>query len=196
MFGLTMENHVKNICRTCHFHLNNISKIRPYLDNVSTETIIHAFVTTNLDYCNAILYGLPKSVLHRMQVVQNRAARLVTFTKKYEHVTPSLKSLHWLPVEYRIMYKIILLVFKSINGFSPNYLSSMLNFRTSSYSLRSSFNKILQVPKSKLKTYGDRRFSVAGPKLWNSLPASIKNSGAIETFKKNLKTYLFKLAFY
>ena len=85
-----MEDHIKKICKTCHFHLTNISKIRTYLDRESAEAIIHAFVTTNLDYCNAILHGLPKALLNRLQLVQNRAARIVTFTKKYEHITPIL----------------------------------------------------------------------------------------------------------
>ena len=91
--SVDMEDHIKKICKTCHFHLTNISKIRSYLDRESTEAIIHAFVTTNLDYCNAILYGLPKVLLNRLQLVQNRAARIVTFTKKYEHITPSLRLL-------------------------------------------------------------------------------------------------------
>ena len=77
-----MEDHIKKICKTCHFHFN-ISKIRSYLDCDSTEAIIHAFVTTNLDYCNVILYGLPKVLLSRLQIVQNRAARIVTFTRLF-----------------------------------------------------------------------------------------------------------------
>ena len=101
-----MEDHIKKICKTCHFHLTklNISKIRIYLDRESTEAIIHAFVTTNLDFCDVILYGLPKVLLNRLQLVQNRAARIVTFTKKYERITPSLIDLHWLPIEYRNYY--------------------------------------------------------------------------------------------
>ena len=100
----------RKICKTCNFHLTNISKIRTYLDLEFTEAIIHAFVTTNLDYCNSIIYGLPKVLLNRLQLVQNRTARIVTFTKKYEHITPSLINLHWLPAEYRIIYEILSLV--------------------------------------------------------------------------------------
>ena len=111
-----------------HFHLTNISC-------ESTETIIHPSVTTNLDYCNAILHGLPKVLVSRLQLVQNRAARIVTFTKKYEHITPSLIDLHWLPVEYRIIYKILLLVCKAIKGLSPSNISSLLSFCSSSCSL-------------------------------------------------------------
>ena len=78
--SVDMEDHIMKICKTCHFHLTIISKIRSYLDRESTEAIILAFVTTNLDYCNAILYGIPKVLLNRLQLVQNRAARIVTFT--------------------------------------------------------------------------------------------------------------------
>ena len=142
--GVDMKDHIKKICKTCHFHWTNISKIRSYLEQDSTEAIIHAFVTTNVDYCNAILYGLSKVLLSHVQLVQNRAARIITFTKKYEHtcMTPSLMALHWLPVEYRIIYKILLLVYKAINGFSPSYISNLLSFCSSSYSLRSCTNKL------------------------------------------------------
>ena len=174
----------------------SFSKIRTYLDRESAEAIIHAFVTTNLDYCNAILHGLPKALLNRLQLVQNRAARIVTFTKKYEHITPILIDLHWLPVEYRITYKILLLVYKAINGLSPSYISNLLSFCTSSYSLRSFSNKLLQVPRSKLKSYGDRRFSIAGPKLWNGIPASLRNVDSLNSFKEHLKTYLIRQAFF
>ena len=152
----------------------------------------HAFVTTNLDYLD---YGLPKVLLNRLQLVQNKAARIVTFTKKYEHITPSLIDLHWLPVDYRTTYKILLLVYKAISGFSPSYISNLLSFCSSSYSLRSCSNKLLQVPRSKLKSYGDRRFSIAGPKLWNSISASLRNADSLNSFQKHLKTYLFHQAF-
>ena len=88
-----------------------------------------------------------------------------------------------------------MLVHKAINGFSPSYKSNLLSFFSSSYSLRSCSNKLLQVPRSNLKSYGDRRFSFAGPKLWNSLPASLRNADSLNSFKKHLKTYLFHKAF-
>ena len=158
------------------------------MDRESTEAIIPAFVTTNLDYCDAIPYGLPEVLLNRLQLVQNRAACIVTFTKKYEHITPSLIDLYWLPVEYRIIYKILLVVYKAINGLSPSYISNLLSFCSSSYSLCSCSNKLLQVPRPKLKSYGDRSFSIAGPKLWNSVPTSLRNADSLDSFKKHLKT--------
>ena len=117
-------------------------------------------------------------------------------SKKYEHITPILIDLHWLLVEYCITYKILLLVYKAINGLSPSYISNLLSFCTSSYSLRSCSNKLLQVPRSKLKSNDDRRFSIAGPKLWNSILASLRNADSLNSFKKHLKTYLIRQAFF
>lgn len=90
---IDMEDHIKKIYKTCHFHLANISKIRSYLDRESTEAIIHTFVTTNLDYCDTILYEVPKVLLNHLQLLQNRKARIVTFSKKYEHITLSITVL-------------------------------------------------------------------------------------------------------
>ena len=90
----------------------------------------------------------------------------------------------------RVIFKILLLVYKALWGLSPSYISSLLSFCSSSYSLRSCSNKLLQVPRSKLKCYGDRRFSIAGPKLWNSLPASLRKADSLNSFKKHLKTFI------
>ena len=139
----------------------------------------------------------PCAGLNRLQLVLNRAARIVTFTKKYEHITPSLMYRTYIGclLNTVLFYTILLLVYKAINGLSPSYISNLLSFCSSSYSLRSCSNKLLQVPRSKLKSYGDRRFSIAGPKLWNSIPASLRNTDSLDSFKKHLKTYLFHQAF-
>ena len=99
--SVDMEDHIKKAIKdmSCPFNQHKY-KISSYLDREPTGAIIHAFVTTNLDYCNAILYGLLKVFFHRLQLVQNTATRIVTFAKKYEHITPSLIDFHWLPVDY------------------------------------------------------------------------------------------------
>ena len=119
----------------------------------------------------------------------------MTFTKKYEHMTPSLIDLHWLPVDYRITYIILLLVYKAVNGFSPSCISNLPSFCSSFYSLCSSSNKLLQVPRSKLKSYGDGRFSIVEPRLWNSIPASLRDADSLNSFTNRLKGYLFHQAF-
>ena len=156
--------------------------------------VLHAFVASRIDYCNGLLYGLPE--ISKLQRVQSAAARLLTSSRKYDHM-PVLNDLHWLPVKYRIHFKILLLTFKALNGMAPAYISDLINVRKHArYSLRSNSSIILLHPAGKMKkTLGDRSFSVAAPTLWNALPTSLRNIDSILTFKFCLKTYLFKLAF-
>ena len=91
--------------------LKNIADIRRYLEKQAAEKLIHAFVGSRLDYCNSLLVGIPETSLAKLQIVQNIAARILTGTRKYDHMTPVLYKLHWLPVKYRIEYKIILMTY-------------------------------------------------------------------------------------
>ena len=118
---------------------------------------------------------------------------IVTRTGRYEHITPILIQLHWLPVQYCITFKILLLVYKALNGLSPVYLTNLLSYRTSTRSLRSISNEQLLVPRSHTKTYGDRSFSIFAPRLWNNIPLDIRKSSCVDYFKKDLKTYLFSI---
>ena len=122
---------------------------------------------------NSLLYGVPQEQLNRLQRIKNIAARVVTRSKKSCHITPILKDLHWLPVRYRIVYKILLIVYKAVNGLSPLYISNLLSFYTPSRNLRSNEKLLLIEPKSK-HSWGDRSFVVAAPRLWNELPLSIR----------------------
>ena len=120
---------------------------------------------------------------------------LVTNRRKSDHITPILRSLHWLPVKYRIDFKIIILTFRILHGQAPEYMCSMINRQVNSRCLRSSSKVRLIVPKVRTKQYGERAFSVVSPKLWNALPDSIQTETNFITFKKKVKTYLFKAAF-
>ena len=197
MFDDTMnfEKQVATICKSAFYHLRNILRIRKYLSVENAKTLIHAFVTCRLDNCNSLLYGLPGYLIHRLQLVQNCAARVVMRRSKYEHIKPILLELHWLPVPQRILFKILLLTYKALNGLAPAYISDLLSRYIPARQLRSSTQFLLKVPTSNLKTYGDRAFSVCAPKLWNSLPLNVRLSSGIASFKSNLKTYLFKQAF-
>ena len=130
--------------------------------------------------------------LKKLQHVQNTAARIVTQTRKFDHITPVLFDLHWLPVSYRIVFKILLLVFKSLNNLSPNYLAGRLSYQSHSRNLRSASKQLLEQPRSFTKTYGDKAFSVCFLKLWNSLQLDLRKSPSLIGFKKGLKTYLFR----
>ena len=114
--NLSMVEHITKASSAAFFYLYNIHRIRKYLSKENTETPIHAFVSSRIDYCNSLLYGVPNCHLHKLQRVQNAAARLIFEESKYCHVTPLLKSLHWLPVKYRIIFKVLLITFKAIHG--------------------------------------------------------------------------------
>ena len=190
---LNMKQHIRNTCRTAAFGISRISKLRKYLDRQSTERLIHAFVTSHLDYCNGLYFGLPDSTISPLQRIQNMAARLITKTRKYEHITPILRSLHWLPILTRIQFKILLLVFKIKHGYAPSYLNDLLKPIVPSRSLRSTTHANFQyAPGPRTNTrYGDRTFAIAAPKLWNSLPIIIRQSPSVESFKASLKYFLF-----
>lgn len=189
---MVFDGYVADKCKSSFYHLRNLSKIRKYLTTETAAIVVHAFVTSKLDYCNSLLFGLPKYQMKRLQNVQNAAARIVCRIGKYEHITPVLVDLHWLQVHYQTVFKILLLVYKSINSMSPGYLFDLLQFRKSSRSLRSISDELLSLrPGTITKTYGDRAFSVCAPRLWNTLPFDIRKSPSVSAFKKSVKTYLF-----
>ena len=133
-------------------------------------------------------------MLRKLQAVLNASVRLISSTRKFDHITPVMKDLHWLPVKQRIKFKLLLTVYKCINGMAPRYLQNKLN-QCNNSKLRSSNMKLLKVPKSITKSYGDRRFSVADPKYWNLLPKDIRLSPSLDIFKSKLKTFLFTEAY-
>jgi hypothetical protein len=188
---LNMDTHVTAISRSAHFHLRNIGAIRQYLTLESTVQLVHAFITSRLDYCNSLLYGVSEKSLKKLKRIQNTAARIVTRTRKYDNITPILKSLHWLPVHLRIVFKILLLTFRIQNRCAPSYLSDLLQDYITERTLRSSSQHLLFVPKSRTVRYGDRAFSVVAPNIWNNLPEHIRGATTVNTFKSHLKTYLF-----
>ena len=120
---LKMDIHINKCCKAAFFHLFNIRRIRKFLSFDTTQILINAFVTNRLDYCNGLLYGLPANQICKLQQVQNSAARLICNIGRFDHITPALCKLHWLPVRYRINFKILLITYKAINGLAPEYIS-------------------------------------------------------------------------
>ena len=172
-----------------------ISKIRPYLTKEQTQCIIHAYVTSRLDQNNSLLSGIPSTLLNKLQKIQNASAKLILGGKKNDHVTGLLKELHWLPLSQRYAFKILLFVFKTLNGNGPAYLKELLCEYKPSRSLRSCAENLLAVPKTRTVSYGDRAFSVVAPKLWNDLPVAIRCCISVGSFKTSLKTHLFKTVY-
>ena len=192
-----MASHITKLFTSLFYHIYNIHWIRKYLSWQSAEILVHAFITSRLDYCNGLLYGLPDCLLNKLQRVQNAYARLIFREQKFCHVTPLIYELHWLPLKYRIGFKILLVTFKILNFLAPTCLSSLISLRLpSKYNLRnSSDNLLLSYPRFKSKaTLGDRSFTCAAPKLWNALPFDVRRASTVSIFKGKVKTHLFRHA--
>ncbi len=192
---LSMDKHVSKVHSSTFYHFRNIASIRKYLIKSQRETVVHAFITSKLDYCNSLLKGIPDYQIQRLQHVQNAAARIICDLQKYDHITSSLHDLHWLPVKHRIDFKILLLTYKCIHSDGPEYLSELVVPYVTCYDLRSKDKNTMAVPKTNLVSCGDRAFSKVAPALWNNLPMEIKCASDVDVFKKLLKTHLFKLAY-
>ena len=163
----------------------------------AVKTVIQALVCSQIDINNSLYYGLPNTQLQRLQRIQNAAARIIFKKTKYKHVTPLPNELHWLPVRYRICFKLLVLTFKCIHGDAPSYLSDLISFKLiSTFVLRSDkMPYLLQEARSRLVTGGDRSFVIAATSEWNKLPCEIRSLPTLDAFKSKLKTYLFKLSF-
>ena len=136
---MCMLPHVINFCKSAFYHLNTISRIRKYLSSPSTELLIHTFGTSKLDHCNSLRYiNVPKNVIKKLPWVQNAAARLITRSRRCDHITPILFGLHWLPVSQQIKFKILLLTFKALHQQSATYIQYLLTRYLPSRPLRSS----------------------------------------------------------
>ena len=192
---LSMQQHISSVCRAAYLELRRIASIRPYLTQSATAHLVSSAITSRLDYCNSILAGLPLKQISRLQRVQNNAAKLVLRKSKYDHVTPLLQELHWLPIKFRPQYKIATFVYRFFDGSLPGYLSQTLCAYEPTRNLRSSCEKLLKVPKRNTKTFGERSFSFLAPSVWNSLPSGLRNSSTLPLFKSRLKTHLFMTAF-
>ena len=191
--NLNMSNHVNHIVSIAFLKLRELYFHRRYLTQESLKTLVHAYITNRVDYCNSLLVGLPYDpLLKKLQSVLHASARLISGTRKFDHITPILKDLHWLPIIQRIKFKTLLIVYKCLNGMAPHYLQDRLSL-CDDPRLRS-YQKQLKVPNSRTN-YGDRRFSVAGPTLWNKLPLDIRFAPSLEIFKSKLKTHLFDEAY-
>ena len=191
---MSFSDQIKSVSKSCHFHIRDIRRIRHLLPLSAATALANSLVSSKLDYCNSLYSGISQVNLNKLQRIQNSLARVITNTSKYQHITPILKKLHWLPIKQRIDYKLCLLTYKTLTNQQPTYLYNSLSFPSHSVSTRSSDSLVLSIPYVR-SSLGKRAFSVIGPRLWNSLPPDTRNSSSLPIFRSRLKTHLFKIAF-
>ena len=192
---LNFRAHISNVVTVCRYNIRRTWFIRRYPTGEAAKRIMLATVTCRLDYCNSLLINLPNKNIESLQKVQNAAARLISRTPKSESAKPVLKRLHWLA--FRIKFKIAVIIHRCLHDTAPSYLKTMLSQFVPTRNLRSAKSSavILVVPRVNQKTVGNRAFSVAGPLIWNAIPASIREIESTSVLRTKLKTHYFDCAF-
>ena len=195
--NMSMISHISSVCKKGFYQIYRLKQIRKYFNKETTERLVHSFITFITYWLrNSLLFGLPETTIHKLQRLQNAAARLILQRDRYASVTNMFKQLHWLPVKMRIKFKMALLVFKCLNGVGPSYLSELLVKKPITRNLRSSADdNLLLIPRVRTESFGKRSFKYAAPSVWNSLPQQIRNSQSTDIFKKRLKTHFYFVAF-
>jgi len=197
---LTMKEHVAKIAAARFYHIRRLRQVRRRIGREVTQQLVLALIMSRLDYFNSVLAALPTSTLQPLQRVQNAATRLVFGLSRSDHVTPTLIQLHWLPVSYRIKFKLCCLVYAIHYGRSPAYLTetvqSVGSRRSRNCGLRSSSTSSMDYSLPRLLTkFGERAFSHAGPATWNALLDHIRTVADPVKFRKLLKAHYFSQAF-
>ena len=192
--NLSMSTHVNFIIKSCYYHLRRLGQIRKLLTRDAANAIAVSTIISRLDYCNSCLWGINSKEIDKLQKIQNSAARIVSGVKKFDHISPILKELHWLPVEKRIQHKLLSITYACVNKIAPEYLIETVPRHIPVRHLRSASKLRLELPsvdETNKPRSGGKSFQNAAPKLWNSLPEELQLSKNIQCFRKGLKTYLF-----
>ena len=185
---------MSGISRTCYYHIRDMRRIRRFLTPSVAKTIPSSLIGSKLDNCNSVLFNVTEKGISKLQGVENCLARAVTKSPRFCHITPLLKSLHSLPVRYRIKFKLCSLTYQALTSGQPVYIRNMLQPSRKVRTLRSSDLDQLNVPRVRTAV-GSRAFSVAAPRLRNELPLKIRSAKTQISFQKKLKTYFFGQAF-
>ena len=180
---LTFSPQINSICSQSYRLLKNLASVRKFLSSGDLRLLVQSIIISRIDNCNSLLYGVLALNIGKLQKLQNSCARLIYGKKRRDHVTPLLHELHWLPVRQRIVFKILLMVFKYYQNLVPIYISDILHKRERD-------ELVLEVPRASTR-YGDRAFSICAPRLWNALPRNIRASETIGYFRAHLKHHLF-----
>lgn len=194
---MSFDKHVDNVCKASFCHIRALRRIRKLLTTSDLKTVATAIVSSRLDYCNSLLFGITDCNINKLQRAQNSLARIVTNSGSRCHITPILAELHWLPVKARIDYKVALLTYKVMTTERPAYLTELLRLHRPTRHLRSSSHCSLHNNAAKT-VFGSRAFCHSAPTVWNSLPHEITNdfkSTSLNVFKRLLKTHFYKLSF-
>ena len=185
---LSLAEHIKRVCAVGFYQLRQLKAIRDSVTDDAAMTLVQAFISSRLDYCNSLFYGCHGYLLNKLQLLQNAAARLVVGLRKYDHISGVLHRLHWLPVKQRITFKVATLVYKCLHNMAPPYLAVDCMLSTQR---RSGQQHKLRVQYYRTK-FGQRTFQAAATSVWNTLPPALRSPDlSLMSFRRDLKRHLF-----
>ena len=197
---MSLDAQISSVSQICYINQRNLSRIGSKLSHELKIQLVYSNILCFIDYCNAVYQGLTEKSLQKLQKIENNAVRFIfgLYGKRWkENITPYLKQLHFLPVRYRIKFKIALLVYKCINNLAPDYLKGLLKLREIKRRVSRLDDDffLLKVPPKSNFSRTEAAFCYTGPQIWNGLPFSIRSISVLQSFKTALKTYFFNLAF-
>lgn len=198
---MSLSNHISSVCRSCYYHIRDLNRMRKAISKNVATMLANALVSSRVDYCNSLFYSLTSNEINRLQRVQNTLARIILKLPYRSTTNEARRSLHWLPIRSRSVFKILNIAYKALQTGQPQYIKSLLDYYTCTRDTRRSQPqlKYLQLPPhSKNCTsirHLDLSFHYAAPKLWNSLPVEIRTAPSLSSFRSRLKSYLFSKAF-
>ena len=191
---LSFDQHVDNVCKACYFHIRALRHVRDSLPDDVAKTVAVSIVASRLDYCNALYFGMSSANFDKLQKVQNTLARIVMKQKKFDHITPSLIHLHWLPIRQRVTFKIATITHKLLHTHRPAYLCDLVSDYLPVRQLRSSDQRLLTVSRTRT-VLASRAFKHSAVEIWNNLPDDIRKCDSLYSFRSQLKTLFFRDAF-
>lgn len=203
---LSLSDQITSLTKACFYHIRDLRRVRKSLDQNTARLIATAIIHSKLDYCNSLYLNLPSSKLNRLQLIQNAAARAVTNHAKFDHITPVLKTLHWLKIRERIQYKIISLTYHAVQSRQPTYIAELLKIQTSTKTRSSDCVSLTRPSNPSRLKITDRSFYYQAPAIWNNLPPDLRQHSpsnsqltplnlSASLFHSKLKTYLFKKSY-
>lgn len=191
--SLSGKAQIGHVSAICFWKLKMLRRFLYLLPMACRQTVVHALVTSQLDYVNSLYLSLPDYLILKLQRIQNAAAWLIRNVPLRHHITPHLRSLHWLPVKRRIQFKVLTLAFRIVNDTGPMYLKTRLPKYRQNRTLRSNNQRLLAIPRFKRARLGGRSVFLKTALLWNSMPQHLRLVSSEPIFRKSLKTWLFNL---
>ena len=183
--------HISKLVSSCMAKLSQINRVKHSFDKETLTLIISALVISKLTYCSTVWSNTSATNIKKLQLAQNFASKIITNSKKYDHATPSLRQLNWLPIKHLLIYRDTVMTYKCMNNLAPTYLSDRFVKRSELHNRSTRNSGLLQIPLFRTAT-GQRSFLYRGVKIWNNLDNKLKQLPSLHIFKKHLKKEMTK----